>query len=162
MTGGYTIKLPTEERRLRTKQQFLTDLAVAFGGYAAELQTFGDVTTGSSNDIRQATELAHRLVTQYGMSDTLGPRSFGKSQEYIFLGHEIATQKDYSEEVAAKIDMEVSSLIGKSLELAKLIVKKHKKTLESIAKHLIEKETIEHEEFQALMKAAKLKPMTIG
>lgn len=162
MAGGYTIKLPTEERRLRTRKQFLTDLAVAFGGYAAELQTFGDVTTGSSNDIRQATELAHRLVTQYGMSDALGPRSFGTSQEYVFLGHEITTQKDYSEEVAAKIDAEVTSLITKSLELAKQIVKKHKKALEGIAKHLIEKETIEHEEFQALMKAAKLKPMMIG
>ena len=89
MAGGYTLKLPTEERRLKTKRQFLGDLAVAFGGYAAELLTFKDVSTGSSNDIREATEMAHRLVTQYGMSDKLGPRTFGKTQELIFLGREI-------------------------------------------------------------------------
>ncbi|MDO8470136.1 MAG: ATP-dependent zinc metalloprotease FtsH [bacterium] len=162
MAGGYTIKLPLEERRLRTKKQFLTDLAVSFGGYVAELLTFGDITTGSSNDISQATELAHRLVTQYGMNETLGPRSFGKQNDLIFLGREITSGKDYSEEVGAKIDAEVNRLIVNAVALAKKILTRQKRTLKSIAEHLIEKETIEYEEFNALMKTAKLKPMTIS
>jgi cell division protease FtsH len=93
MAGGYTLKLPTEERRLRTRSQFLADLAVAFGGYAAELAVFGDLSTGSSNDIRQATDLAHRLVTQYGMSEKFGPRTFGRREELLFLGREISMEK---------------------------------------------------------------------
>ena len=162
MAGGYTIKLPIEERRLRTKKQFLTDLAVSFGGYVAELLTFGDITTGSSNDISQATDLAHRLVTKYGMNETLGPRSFGRREDLIFFGREIASEKDYSEEVGAKIDVEVNRLVVNAVDLAKKILTKHKRALKSIAEHLIEKETIEYEEFNALIKTAKLKPMTIS
>lgn len=162
MAGGYTIKLPTEERRLRTKTQFLTDLAVAFGGFAAEKLIFGDVTTGSSNDIRQATDLAHRLVTQYGMNEKLGPRSFGKMEEYVFLGHEIASQKDYSEKIGALIDAEVDTLIRKSLEMAQKILSGNRKLLAGIAESLMKRETLEHEEFYKITKSFKLKPVAIS
>lgn len=162
MAGGYTIKLPTEERRLRTKTQFLTDLAVAFGGFAAEKLIFGDVTTGSSSDIRQATDIAHNVITRYGMNEKLGPRSFGKADEYVFLGHEIATQKDYSEKTGAMIDTEVDTLIKKSLELAQKVLSGNRKLLDAIAGTLIKDETLEHEEFYKIIKSFKLKPITIS
>ncbi|MCP6720152.1 MAG: ATP-dependent zinc metalloprotease FtsH [Patescibacteria group bacterium] len=161
IAGGYTLKLPTEERRLKTKAQFLADLAVAFGGYAAELLKFKDLSTGSSNDIHQATALAHRLVTQYGMSDKLGPRTFGKTQEMVFLGREISTEKDYSEEVASQIDEEVNSLINKALSAAKRIVSTKRRVLEKIAKTLIEKETLEQKEFYKIIKSFKLRPVRV-
>jgi cell division protease FtsH len=161
MAGGYTLKLPTEERRLKTRAQFLADLAVAFGGYAAEMLKFGDLSTGSSNDIKQATMLAHKMVAQYGMSEKLGPRTFGKTQEMVFLGREISTEKDYSEEVASLIDEEVNSFINRAFQAAKKIVSTKKKVLEAIAKALMEKETLEHEEFYKIIKSFKLKPVTI-
>ncbi|MDI6734337.1 MAG: ATP-dependent zinc metalloprotease FtsH [Patescibacteria group bacterium] len=161
IAGGYTIKLPIEERRLRTKAQFLTDLAISFGGYVAELLTFKDITTGSSSDIRQATDLAHRLITQYGMNEKLGPRSFGKTQELIFLGREISTEKDYSEEIGAEIDKEVNNLINKALNVARKIIEVRKAVLDKIAKTLIEKETLEQEEFYKIIKSFNLKPVVI-
>jgi len=161
IAGGYTLKLPVEERRLQTKSQFLADLAVAFGGYAAEILMFKDLTTGSSNDIRQATELAHKLITQYGMSEDLGPRTFGKTQELIFLGREISTEKDYSETIGTKIDEEVNRVIQKTFNTAKKIVFVYKDALEAIAKTLIEKETLEQEEFYKIVKSFNIKPIAI-
>ncbi len=161
IAGGYTLKLPIEERRLKTKAQFLADLAVAFGGYAAELLKFKDLSTGSSNDIKQATILAHKMVTQFGMSERLGPRTFGKTQELVFLGREISTEKDYSETVASVIDDEVNSLINKAFSFAKKIVSSKVKVLEAIAQALMEKETLEQEEFYKIIKSFKLKPVTI-
>ncbi len=161
IAGGYTLKLPTEERRLKTKAQFLADLAVAFGGYIAEIMKFGDLSTGSSSDIRQATFLAHKMVTQFGMSEKLGPRTFGKTQELVFLGREISTEKDYSESVASVIDEEVNLLIGKAFQAAKKIVSANKKILEAIAKALMERETLEQEEFYKIIKSFKLKPVAI-
>ncbi|MDP3974974.1 MAG: ATP-dependent zinc metalloprotease FtsH [Candidatus Jorgensenbacteria bacterium] len=161
MAGGYTLKLPTEERRLRTKSQFLADLAVAFGGYVAEFTVFKDISTGSSNDIRQATDLAHQIVTRYGMSDRLGPRAFGKANELIFLGREIGSEKDYSETVGTMIDEEVNRVIAKALSTAKAIVKKNTKALERIAKTLMEKETIEQAEFERMVKGFRLKPIAL-
>jgi len=161
IAGGYTLKLPVEERRLQTKSQFLADLAVSFGGYAAEILMFKDLTTGSSNDIRQATELAHKLITQYGMSEDLGPRTFGKTRELIFLGREISTEKDYSETIGAKIDEEVNRVIQKTFNTAKKIVSIYKDALEAIAKTLIEKETLEQEEFYKIVKSFNIKPIAI-
>ncbi len=161
MAGGYTLKLPTEERRLRTKSQFLADLAVAYGGYVAETAMFGDISTGSSNDIRQATDMALQLVTKYGMSERLGPRAFGKGQELIFLGREISSEKDYSEAVGTQIDEEVNKVIMKALQAAKNVVAKHKSALTSIAKALMEKETIEQAEFERMVKGFKLKRFSL-
>ncbi len=159
--GGYTLKLPMEERRLKTRAQFLSDLAVAFGGYAAEKFMFKDITTGSSNDIQQATDIAHSLVSQYGMSEKLGPRAFGKTSELTFLGRDIASSRDYSEHIGNIIDEEINSLISKALDTAKNIISRHKKILDAIAKKLMEKETIEHEEFHALIKQFNLKPVAV-
>ena len=161
MAGGYTLKLPMEERRLKTRAQFLADLAVAFGGYAAEMQTFKDLTTGSSNDIRQATEIAHHMVVRYGMSDRLGPRTFGKREELIFLGREISSEKDYSESLGTVIDEEVNRFISRAFQSAKSIVSKYRKVLDEIAKTLIARETLEQEEFYKIIKKYNLKPVTI-
>jgi len=158
--GGYTMKLPQEERRLKTRKQFLADLAMMFGGYAAEKIMFKDVSTGASSDLREATDLAKSLVTKYGMSD-LGPITFGKTEELIFLGREIATEKDYSEETAKKIDEEIKKIIDWAYNTAISILQKNKKVLTQIASVLMEKETLEQEEFYEILKPFKLKPIDI-
>ncbi len=156
--GGYTMKLPTEDQHLKTRKQFLADLAMMMGGYASEKLTFGDVSTGASNDLKEASELARRLVTKYGMSD-LGPITFGKSEELIFLGREITTEKDYSEKVAAEIDAQVHNFLSHAYDIAEKILKSQKPALKKIAETLIQKETLEQEEFYDLLKPFKIKPM---
>lgn len=160
-TGGYTMKLPIEERRLRTRSQFLNDLAMMMGGFASEKLTFNDVSTGASNDLKEASELARRLVTKYGMSE-LGPITFGKTEELIFLGREIATEKNYSEQVASKIDDEVHKILHKAYAVAEGILGKNKKALKKIADVLVEKETLEQEEFYSLLRPFKIKPVAIA
>jgi cell division protease FtsH len=159
--GGYTLKLPLQETYLKTKKQFLADLAVAFGGYVAEQLTFKDISTGASNDISVASDIARKLVTRYGMSDKFGPIAFGKSQELMFLGKEISHERNYSEEVAAQIDKEVQKFINKTLKSATSILKKRKDALAAIADELMKKETIEKEQFDTLMKKFKFSPLEI-
>ena len=159
LVGGYTLKLPIEERRIKTKSQFLAELAVLFGGYASESIVLKDISTGAASDLKQATDLAKSLVTRYGMSEKLEPRTFGETEEMIFLGREITTGKDYSEELAAKIDKEVSVLISRALKAAKRIISSQKKALEALAKTLLQKESIEQEEFQRIIKDFKIKPL---
>lgn len=159
--GGYTIKLPIEEVRLKTKSQFMADLATMMGGYASEKTIFNDISTGASNDLKEASELARRLVTKYGMSEKLGPMTFGKNEELVFLGKEISAEKNYSERVAAEIDAEVSNFINMAHEKAKKIIGTRKKVLDAIAKALIEKETLEHEEFYGILEPFKLKPLSV-
>ncbi len=161
MAGGYTLKLPVEEQRLRTRKQFVADLAAMLGGYASEKLVFGDISTGASNDLKSATELARKLVTRYGMSDELGPQTFGSTEEMIFLGREIATEKNYSEEVAAKIDGEVHNFISYAYESATKILKKHKAALKKIAQTLMEKETLEQEDFYEVLRPFRIKPMAV-
>lgn len=161
MAGGYTIKLPLEERRIRTRAQFLTDLATMMGGYASEKLIFGDISTGASNDLKVASELARKLVTKYGMSEALGPQTFGSTEEMIFLGREITTEKNYSEKVAAEIDKEVRKFISRAHEAAQKILKKNRKALKKIAEVLMEKETLEQEEFNALLKPFRIKPIAV-
>jgi len=148
--AGYTMKLPSEDKNLHSKSEFLADMAVSMGGYATEKMIFNELTTGASNDLKVATNLARRLVTAYGMSD-LGPMTYGEHHEMIFLGREISEQKNYSEKVAAKIDEEIARFIDQSYTTAVEILKKYQKQLESIAKKLIEVETIEREDFEALI-----------
>ncbi len=159
--GGYTLKLPSEDVHLKTKTQFLSDLAVMLGGFSAEEIMFKDVSTGASNDLQTASELARRLVTKFGMSEKLGPITFGKTQELIFLGREIATEKNYSEKVATQIDEEVKKFIERAYTAAKKIITSRKNVLEAIAKKLMTEETIEREEFDKLIKGFRLKPLTI-
>ena len=159
--GGYTLKLPTEDVHLKTKTQFISDLAVMMGGFSAEEIMFKDVSTGASNDLQMASELARKLVTKFGMSEKLGPITFGKTQELIFLGREIATEKNYSEKMATQIDEEVKKFIERAYTAAKKIINSRKNVLEAIAKKLMTEETIEREEFDKLIKGFRLKPLTI-
>ncbi len=149
--AGFTMKLPTEDKNLHSKSEFVADLAVSLGGYATEKMIFNELTTGASNDLKVATNLARKLVTVYGMSETLGPMTFGNPHEMIFLGKDIAEHKNYSEKVAAKIDEEISGFIDRAFRTASEICKKHHKHLKIIADRLIEKETIEREDFEELM-----------
>jgi cell division protease FtsH len=150
--GGYTLKLPTEDRRLRTKAEFLADLAVSLGGQVAEKEVFGaaNLTTGASNDLRQATKLARDIITRYGMSEVLGPRTFGEREDMIFLGREITEQRDYSEKTAEKIDEEINRLIHQAMKTAETTIREKREKLDLIAKTLLEKETLEREQFEAL------------
>jgi len=159
--GGYTLKLPIEELHLRNRTQFLTDIAVALGGYAAEQLIFGEMSTGASSDLKEASKLARALVTQYGMSDTLGPQTFGESHELIFLGKEIGNERNYSETIATKIDEEMKKFIDRAYAAAKKIISSRRSVLDAIAKTLIEKETLEQDDFNQIIKGFKLKPLGI-
>jgi cell division protease FtsH len=158
--GGYTLKLPNEDVRLRTKSQFLADLAIMMGGYTAEQAVFGDISTGASNDLREASSLSRELVTKYGMSE-LGPITFGDAEEMVFLGREIATHKNYSEEVAARIDKEVQKFTTLAFSTAKKVIESRKKVLDAIAETLLEKETLEQEDFYRIIKEFNLKPLAV-
>jgi len=150
MALGYTMSLPAEDRYLHSKTEFEDKIAGMLGGNVAETLVFGDTTTGSSNDIEKATSLARAMVTQYGMSEKLGPLAFGKKEEMVFLGREISEQRNYSDEVAAKIDSEVREIIDRAYGRAKEALTTHRAVLDRLAALLVEKETIEHEEFEAL------------
>ncbi|MBM3154644.1 MAG: ATP-dependent metallopeptidase FtsH/Yme1/Tma family protein [Chloroflexi bacterium] len=152
MMGGWTRFLPTEDRHLWTVSQFEDRLVVSLAGRAAEEITFGEVTTGAQNDLEQATSLARKMVTEYGMSSKLGPRTFGKREELVFLGREIHEQRNYGEKVAMLIDKEVDALIQKAYTTAKKILTDNKERLKLIADRLMAKETIEEFEFEALLK----------
>ncbi|MBN2197920.1 ATP-dependent zinc metalloprotease FtsH [Candidatus Wolfebacteria bacterium] len=159
--GGYTLKTPIKETRLKTKSQFMADLAILFGGFISEKIIFSDVSTGASNDLQVASELARKLITQFGMSEKIGPITYGKTEEMVFLGREISTEKNYSEKIAAEIDDEVKSVIEKARSSAQKIITSRKNVLKAIAKELIEKETIERKEFEKLIKKYKLKPISL-
>jgi len=148
--GGYTLKLPETERRLHSKPEFLGELATLLGGYAAELTQYNQLTTGASSDLKRATELARSIVTEYGMSD-MGPTTYGEHNEYVFLGRDFGEKRNYSEETASKIDKEISRLVDEAREEAKKVIAENKERWQLIAKVLIEKETIEQDEFWALM-----------
>ncbi|OGB74320.1 cell division protein FtsH [candidate division Kazan bacterium RBG_13_50_9] len=149
MALGYTWSMPTHDKYLHSKSKFADDLAVMLGGRAAELLIFKEATTGAANDLQQATDLARRMVMRFGMSEKLGPVALGSREELVFLGREIHEQKNYSEKVAAIIDDEVASLINSAVDKAVVTLKKYHKELDAIAARLIEKETIDHEDFAA-------------
>jgi cell division protease FtsH len=153
LTLGYTMPLPTEDRHLLSKAKIMDDLAGLMGGRVAEEVIFGDVTTGAQNDLEQATRIARQMVCEYGMSERLGPRTFGHRQELIFLGREITEQRDYSEDVAQAIDQEVRQLIDTAHEAARRILTEHKEKLNQIAQWLIKEETIERATLDALFAA---------
>ncbi len=159
--AGYTLKMPKEERRIKTKAEFLAEMATLLGGYVAEKLKFNQITTGAADDLKKASLLARKLVKKYGMS-RLGPISFGEKEDLVFLGREISEQRNYSEKVAALIDKEVENFIRDAEKKAKRILVKKRDLLEKIAKTLIEKETIEREEFERLMKGKKVKTPKIS
>jgi cell division protease FtsH len=152
--AGYTLKLPLEDRHLYSKKHFLADLAVLMGGYVAEKIVFKELTTGAADDLKKATDLARSLVTEYGMSEKLGPISLGEKDELVFLGRELGTHKNYSESIAEIIDREVKNFLTSAYNTAKKIISSRRKKLKEIASRLIEKETIERDEFEMIMSAA--------
>ena len=149
--GGYTLKLPEQDRHYHSKSEFLDDLAVSMAGYVAEKEIFQEVTTGPSNDLRQATKLARRVVTEFGMSDKLSHRTYGEKEELIFLGREIGEQRDYGEDTANIIDREIARIMDEAYQSALKVITEHKVRLTKIAEELLIKETLEQAEFEALM-----------
>jgi cell division protease FtsH len=154
MAAGYTLQVPSEERKMKTKTSFMSEIATLLGGYCAEKIKFGEMSTGSSNDLSRASDMARRLVKEYGMS-TLGPICFGEKEEMVFLGKEISEQRNYSEKIAERIDEEIDVIIKGAQKQAEIILIKHRALLEKVGKDLVEKETIEREEFEKLIKPAK-------
>ncbi|NCQ16524.1 ATP-dependent zinc metalloprotease FtsH, partial [Candidatus Falkowbacteria bacterium] len=149
--GGYTLKLPLEDKHMYTKTEYVEEIAILLAGYVTEREIFGQVTTGATSDLRRATGLARKLITDYGMSETLGPRTFGEKDEMIFLGREIHEQRDYSEKAAEQIDKEISNFIDQAVHQAKGLVKTRREFLEKTVAALLEKETLEKEEFESIV-----------
>src|SRR6187401_441606 len=150
MALGYTMGLPTEDRYLQSKTEFEDKISGLLGGNVAERLMFGDTTTGSSNDIEKATTLARRMVTEFGMSEKLGPLSFGKRDEMVFLGRSMGEQRDYSDEVARTIDEEVRAIIDKAYERATEVLTTHRDKLIALAEKLVAEETVDSDGFEAL------------
>jgi cell division protease FtsH len=151
--GGYTLKMPVEDKHYHTLAQFRDDLAMSLGGYVVEKMVFGDdnVSTGPSSDLRNATKIARAMVTQYGMSAKLGPRTFGESEGMVFLGGESHGERDYSDTTAELIDAEVRSLVSEAETRAREIMTNHRDTMEKMVGVLMVKETIEQDEIRAIM-----------
>ncbi len=155
MALGYTLQLPLQDKYLITKSEVLDQLTVMLGGRVSEEMIFGELTSGAHNDLERATELAKRMVCEYGMSK-LGLRTFGKKDRQIFLGRDIAEMKDYGEETADTIDKEILAIITECHDRAKKILSENRSKLEAIAKKLIEKETLEGDDLEATFKGLGL------
>jgi cell division protease FtsH len=143
--------LPSEDRHLWTKSQFDDRLAVSLGGRVAEEITFGEMTTGAQHDLEEATKLARKMVTEYGMSQKLGPRTFGQRQELIFLGREISEQRDYSDRIAQEIDEEVHNIMQQAYDTAKKVLTANKEKLRQLAGELIAHETLDEPELNRIL-----------
>ncbi len=150
MAGGYTLALPQEDRILMSRKKLMAEMIGLLGGRAAEELVFDDITSGASNDIERVTQLARAMVTRLGMSEQLGPMIYGQKEELIFLGREIAEQRDYSEAVAMQIDQEVRRLVNEAFQKAKEILNQYRDKLDAVAQRLLEVETISREEFESI------------
>jgi cell division protease FtsH len=151
MNLGYTLSLPEQDRYLYTQDKFEDEIAAMLAGRASEEMVFGDKWTGAADDLERATKLARKMVTAYGMSRLLGPLTFGDRDELVFLGREITEQRNYSDQIAEEIDQEVSRIIREAYERAKAILTQHLDKLHTLAQRLIDVETIERKELQAII-----------
>lgn len=155
--AGYTLKLPFEDRKLQSRQEFLADIAVSLGGYVAEKMIFGDITTGASNDIQVATSLARDMVTKYGMSETLGPVAMDSSSRLnIHTGQ--MSERTISEKTSSVVDAEVAKILDDSMKKTEQILINHRKALDSLSEELIRVETLEREDFEKLLILNGIKP----
>jgi cell division protease FtsH len=148
--AGYTLKLPIEDKKLQSRKEFLDDIAMSLGGYVAEIMMFDDLTTGASNDLQVSTALARDMVTRYGMSEKIGPIALESAQGRVLFGMGVA-DKEYSEKVSAEIDSEVTRIMTEARAKAEQVLSQHKKAFETVAKTLIEKETIEREDYEKIL-----------
>jgi len=151
MSLGYTLALPEQDRYLYTKDKFEDEIAGMLAGRAAEELVFDDKWTGASDDLEKATKLARKMVTAYGMSEKLGPLTFGDRDELVFLGREISEQRNYSDQIAEEIDQEVRRIVDEAYSRAKAILLSYRQKLDALARRLMEIETIERQEFEALV-----------
>lgn len=154
MAGGFTAYLPEEDRYYMTKKQMEDELVQLLGGRAAEALVLGDISTGAQNDIERATKLARRMVTHYGMSEKLGPMTYGTDEEEVFVGRDFGRTRNYSEKVAAAIDEEMRTLIDRAYSKAEQILKDNMNVLHRVAEALLEKETLDGKEFEEIFLAA--------
>ena len=148
--AGYTMPLPEKDEMFNTRGKMIQDIEVALGGRIAEELVFDDITTGASNDIKQATNIAKAMVMQYGMSEKVGLVAYGGDQDEVFIGRDLAHTRGYSESVATSIDDEIRSIIDECYQQAKAIILEHRDVLEGCAQLLLEKEKIGRDEFEAL------------
>lgn len=151
---GYTISLPTEDKFLTTRAELADTMAMTLGGRAAEEIVFGEITTGASNDLEKVTETAKQMVMRYGMSERLGPRVFGHNRGQPFLGREFNAEPDYSDEIAREIDDEIRRVVEEAHQSARTILNERRERLEEISRILLERETIDADEFVALIDGA--------
>jgi len=150
---GVTMQLPIEDKHSYTKESLLDRIAVLMGGRAAEEIIFNSMTTGAGNDIERATEIARKMVCEWGMSDKLGPVTFGKKDESIFLGRDMATHKNYSEATAVEIDTEIRRIVDQNYTRVIRLLSDHVELLHRLSKELIEKENLTGEEVERIVKA---------
>lgn len=155
--GGYTLKLPLEDRKLQSKKEFLDDIAMSLGGYVAEETIFGDITTGPSNDLQVATSLARAMVTRWGMSEEIGPIALESDGGRTMFGRGVE-DKEYSENMSAKIDAEVSKIMNGGFAKARNVIAEHRKALDAIAHKLIEVETLEQKDYEDIIIAQGIIP----
>ena len=158
--GGYTLKLPLEEKRLESKKEFLDDIAMSLGGYVAEEMVFGDITTGPSNDLQVATNLARAMVTRWGMSEEIGPIALESDGGRTMFGQGV-NDREYSERVSALIDSEVSKIMNNAFAKAKEILNEKRSVLDIIAKKLVDVETLEQAEYNELIIASGILPKNL-
>jgi cell division protease FtsH len=157
MALGITWTMPDDDRVHMTKNKLLAEIAVFLGGRVAEEIIFGDVTTGASNDLERLSKIARKLVTAYGMSDTLGLITFGQSNEHRFMGRDFGSERDYSEEVATSIDREVKRIVDEQYHYVKALIVENRDVMDAVVKVLLERETIDDKEFLELMATIKAK-----
>ncbi len=164
MAGGYTLSMPQEDLRYKTLAKFKDDIAMAMGGFVTERMIYGHdaLSTGPSSDIKQATSQATAMVMRYGMSDKLGPRLFGENEEMIFLAQEIHAKKNYSEKIAEDIDFEINRILEEGKKSAEAVITSHKAQMEELVRVLIERETVEQEEFAKIMGPADKKEQGVA
>jgi cell division protease FtsH len=158
MAGGFTRFIPEEDRHFHTRSQLLDRLAALLGGLVAEELVFSEASTGPSDDLEKATRIARQMVTHWGMSERLGPRTFGRKEEMVFLGREISEQRNYSEKVAEEIDEEVRQIIDRAYQTAKNLIADHRDRLDTVVKSLLEEETIEGDALTAVLSGGDVPP----
>ena len=158
MAGGYTMQIPTEDRSYKSRKEMQEDLVVLMGGRVAEALTLDDISTGASNDIERATKLARSMVTKYGMTDALGPITYGQDQGEPFLGRDMGHIRNYSEETASMIDKEVKTLMTTAYNRTESILREHMDKLHEVAKFLYQNEKMSGEQFKEMMEAKGPEP----
>jgi cell division protease FtsH len=150
---GWTLSLPTEDKYNNSRSELMATMAVLMGGRTAEEVVYNEQTTGASDDIERATNIARRMVTEFGMSDALGPIRFGQAEREVFLGRDFGHQANYSEQIATRIDTEIRSLVDAAHQEAAAILVAHRATLDLLAERLVEKETLEAEDLRQILGA---------